>query len=197
MPKITLARFKEIVATPEVQEIFKITVSLKTLKEVEIFFKDLFTEVELHRLINRWLAAKWLRKASPYRQIVQKTGISLTTLLRVNEGMNNYPDEWKFLFQRAEDKTDNPYQELLKLIVSLKTPKGLDLFFTNLVSRLEMYKLRKRWMAVKMLDQNIPYRQISREVNLSLSTVLSIAQRLHQGGGGWKLALRKIQKKKL
>ncbi|MBT9174131.1 MAG: Trp operon repressor [Syntrophomonadaceae bacterium] len=196
MPKITRSHLEEIIASSEFQEILEIIASLKTSKEVELFFRDAFTPKELGRFQNRWIAIKWVRKKDvPYREIVQKTGISLATLYHANENLNDDFRGWEFFLQKSKGETDNPLRELFEILSSCKKAKEIELFFRDGVTRLEMYKVRKRWMVVKMLDQNIPYRKIAQEIGIALSTVFSISNTLRQGSG-WKLVLQKAKKSK-
>ena len=192
MPKITRTHLEEIIVSSEFQEILKIIASLKTSKEVELFFRDAFTQNELDRFKNRWTAIKWIRKVIPYRKIAQETGLSLTILQRANEKLNDDFFGWEFLLKKSKGETNDPLQEMFEILASCKKAGEVELFFRDAVTRIEMYQLRKRWMTVKMLDQNIPYRKIAQEVGIAISTVLSISNILRQGSG-WKLALRKVK----
>jgi len=188
MPQITRAHLEEIIASPDFQEILKIIASFNTAKEIELFFRDAFTEKELQNFQNRWLAIKWVRKPSPYREIV----LSLSLLQHANEKLNDDFYGWEFFLKKSKGETDNPLQELFEILASCKKAEEIELFFRDGVTRLEMYKLRKRWITVKMLNQDITYRKIAQKVELALSTVLSISNTF-QKGSGWKLALQKLR----
>jgi uncharacterized protein YerC len=192
MPQITRAHLEEIIASPDFQEILKIIASFNTAKEIELFFRDAFTEKELQNFQNRWLAIKWVRKTSPYREIVKKTGLSLSLLQHANEKLNDDFYSWEFFLKKSKGETDNPLQELFEILASCKKAEEIELFFRDGVTRLEMYKLRKRWITVKMLNQDITYRKVAQKVELALSTVLSISNTF-QKGSGWKLALQKLR----
>ncbi len=57
--------------------------SLDSAKEVERFLKDLCTPAELQALSDRWRVVTPILAGLSYRQIQQKTGISVTTIGRV------------------------------------------------------------------------------------------------------------------
>ena len=58
-------------------------VSLTTPEECEQFLRDLCTPAELQALIDRWTVVRMLRRGLPYREIHDRTGVSVTTIGRV------------------------------------------------------------------------------------------------------------------
>ena len=76
------------------ENMLKAILQLKTLGEARRFFRDLLTEEEIIEFGKRWQAAQLLAKKAPYSEIVEKTGLSSTTVARVskwlNQGMNGY-----------------------------------------------------------------------------------------------------------
>lgn len=88
------------------------------------------------------------------------------------------------------DKTN----ELIEALLSLKTKQEFKSFLRDLLTEDEIIEFGKRWEAARMLAAGIPYAEISKAVGLSSRTVARVAQWLHTGEGGYKLAL-KYQKK--
>lgn len=65
------------------QALFRAIASLEGPAEVRNFFIDLCTPAELQALKDRWLVAELLDRGLPYRQIHDRTGVSVTTIGRV------------------------------------------------------------------------------------------------------------------
>ena len=83
-------KFKEALA----KDLYCAILKLETEKECKAFFKDLCTPSELQALADRWSVTQMLIKEIPYREISEKTGVSVTTVGRVSrflfEGHNGY-----------------------------------------------------------------------------------------------------------
>ena len=62
---------------------YEAILSLEDLGEAKMFFRDLLTEREIEELAERWKAARLLAEGVPYTQIVERTGLSSTTVARV------------------------------------------------------------------------------------------------------------------
>jgi len=58
-------------------------VSLTDADECQAFFRDLCTPAELQALIDRWAVVILLREGLTYREIHDRTGVSVTTVGRV------------------------------------------------------------------------------------------------------------------
>ena len=64
-------------------DLFAALLTLTTTQEVRAFFEDLCTPAELEALTDRWSVVTPLSHGVPYREISQKTGVSVTTVGRV------------------------------------------------------------------------------------------------------------------
>jgi TrpR-related protein YerC/YecD len=64
-------------------ELFRAVLSLRNLEECRAFFQDLCTPAELQALKDRWAVVECLDEGLSYRQIHDRTGVSLTTISRV------------------------------------------------------------------------------------------------------------------
>ena len=71
------------VARRDIDSLYEAILSLEDLGEAKMFFRDLLTEREIEELAERWKAARLLAEGVPYTQIVERTGLSSTTVARV------------------------------------------------------------------------------------------------------------------
>ena len=70
-----------------IEALYDIILSLNSEDDCKIFFEDLLTNKELENLSQRVEAAKLLKEGNTYIQIIEKTGISNTTLSRVSKSL--------------------------------------------------------------------------------------------------------------
>jgi TrpR-related protein YerC/YecD len=77
-----------------IKELYEVILDLQDPTEARKFFRDLMTEQELVEFGRRWRAAQMLEAEVPYVEIVEKTGLSSTTVARVakwlHKGMKGY-----------------------------------------------------------------------------------------------------------
>lgn len=68
--------------------------SLKNADEMAAFLHDLCTPAELEVLVDRWRVVPFLLEGVPYREIHERTAVSITTIGRVarflNQGSGGY-----------------------------------------------------------------------------------------------------------
>ncbi len=74
--------------TAELNELFSDLTHLNTKTEFSDFFRDLCTISELTEMSKRWKAAKLLSKGGSVRKTAEETGLSTTTVSRVNQWKN-------------------------------------------------------------------------------------------------------------
>jgi TrpR-related protein YerC/YecD len=70
--------------TPQVVDLLKTIVSLKSVDDAERFFRDLCTIPELQTLAARWEVVRLLDQGVHYAEIAQRTGASTATITRIN-----------------------------------------------------------------------------------------------------------------
>ncbi len=63
--------------------LYQAILGLKTSDELYAFFRDLCTPAELQAMADRWRVVELLRDGIPYREIHDRTGVSVTTVGRV------------------------------------------------------------------------------------------------------------------
>ena len=71
------------------QALFRAILGLRSADECRAFFEDLCTPAELQAIKDRWIVADLLDQGMTYRQINQRTGVSLTTIGRVARFLNS------------------------------------------------------------------------------------------------------------
>ena len=68
----------------------KALTSLATIEECRNFLRDLCTPAELQALVDRWQVVELLEQGLTYRKIHDLTGVSVTTIGRVTDGLGGY-----------------------------------------------------------------------------------------------------------
>lgn len=71
--------------TNDTDALFAAILKLKNLDEARRFFRDLMAEREIAEFSNRWKAARMLNQKIPYVTIAKETGLSSTTIARVQK----------------------------------------------------------------------------------------------------------------
>lgn len=92
------------------------------------------------------------------------------------------PDDWR----------NQATAELFDAILSLEDRDDAAAFFRDLCTRRELEEMSARWRVVRMLAENIPYRQIAAETGVSTATITRINQWLRHGRGGYAAALSRL-----
>lgn len=78
-------KFIQAEAPPEVAEasLYAALLTLRSEAELHAFFHDLCTPAELEALRDRWRVVPLLARDLPYREIHDRTAVSVTTIGRV------------------------------------------------------------------------------------------------------------------
>ena len=76
------------IKTPEVEQLFKGMLCLKSVEECYEFFEDICTIQEMKSIAARLEVARMLRAGDIYEDIVKKTGASTATISRVKRCLN-------------------------------------------------------------------------------------------------------------
>jgi len=71
--------------TKEKRELVEAILSLQNKDEVERFLRDLMTKQEINEFSNRFLAAQMLSQSIQYNAIIERTGLSSTTIARISK----------------------------------------------------------------------------------------------------------------
>ena len=82
-------------------------------------------------------------------------------------------------------------QELYRAIASLRNADEVERFFRDLCTRSELEAMTHRWEVAQLLDEGLPYLEVSKRAHASTTTVTRVAQWLRNGEGGYQLALKR------
>jgi len=73
---------------------------LKNKDEISRFLRDLMTEGEIKEFSNRLEAASLLTKDTQYSAIIEKTGLSSTTIARISKWLKGPLGGYRLIFNR-------------------------------------------------------------------------------------------------
>jgi len=82
------------------EELYRAVLSLKNIDESKRFFRDLLTEPEIKEFSNRWKVARMLNKKAPYEKITKVTGMSSTTIARIQKYLTGKFGGYKLMLNR-------------------------------------------------------------------------------------------------
>jgi TrpR-related protein YerC/YecD len=87
-------------------ELYKALLELNTVEEFACFFHDLCTPAELAAMSERWRVAQLLdQQPLSYREIYNKTGVSLATIGRVARFLTQEAYQgYRLVLDRLKDK---------------------------------------------------------------------------------------------
>lgn len=73
----------EATAAKAEENLCRALLALDTIPEMKAFMRDLCTPSELEALSDRWQVVPYILKGVPYREIHDRTAVSITTIGRV------------------------------------------------------------------------------------------------------------------
>jgi TrpR-related protein YerC/YecD len=65
------------------RELYRAVLALATVEEARAFFRDLCTPAEIEAMADRWAVVEALGRGLSYRDVHERTGVSVTTVARV------------------------------------------------------------------------------------------------------------------
>ena len=98
------------------KDLFKAILALKDNRECKDFFRDLLTEAEIKEFANRWKVAQMLNKKVDYKTIEKETGMSSTTIARVQKWLTRGMGGYRLMLKRLKI-TNSRHHTRLKLAV--------------------------------------------------------------------------------
>jgi TrpR-related protein YerC/YecD len=82
-------------------------------------------------------------------------------------------------------------EDLFDAVLALETPDEARNFFYDLCTPAELEGLVDRWRVAQLLIQNVPYRKIAEETQVSTATIVRVARFLHNGFDGYKTIMER------
>ena len=76
--------------------------AMQTADEIRALLRDLTTPAELEALVDRWRVVMLLDEGLPYRQINERTGVSVTTIGRVARFLEMGHGGYRLALQRLK-----------------------------------------------------------------------------------------------
>ncbi len=99
--------------------------------------------------------------------------------------------DYRILSSRQETTAEN---DLYSTIASLETVSDCRAFFQDLCTPAELEAMKDRWAVVRLLVQDLTYRQIHDRTGVSMTTIGRVARCLTSGSNGYANALRQAEK---
>ena len=84
--------------------------------------------------------------------------------------------------------------DLITAVLSLRTAREAERFLRDLCTLRELDEMSRRWAAVRLLDEGLPYREVAARTGTSTATVTRISYWLQHGTGGYRLVLDRLAK---
>lgn len=93
---------------PALEGLIQALLSLRSPGEVRAFLEDLCTPSELESMADRWRVVPLLTADVPYREIHDRTGVSVTTIGRVARCLDLGSGGYRIAIDRLENPTVDP-----------------------------------------------------------------------------------------
>ena len=84
------------------EDLFKVILKLKNIRETKKFFRDLLTSEEIIEFGKRWQAAQMLDKNISYEKIIEETGLSSRTVARISKWLNQGAGGYKLMLKKIK-----------------------------------------------------------------------------------------------
>ncbi|MBT4917310.1 TrpR-like protein, YerC/YecD [Candidatus Peregrinibacteria bacterium] len=89
--------------------------------------------------------------------------------------------------------TPRDMKELYEAVLQLESAQECKKFLRDLCTSSELNAMSERFQVVKMVRDEVPYREICKKTGSSTATITRVAHWLHHGKGGYKLVLDRIK----
>ena len=93
----------------------------------------------------------------------------------------------------AGDWRTREMRELFEAILGLQSVEEAERFFRDLCTLAELEAMTHRWHAARLVDQGLPYHEVSRRTGASTTTVTRVAHWLRHGEGGYRSAIERTK----
>ena len=80
--------------------------------------------------------------------------------------------------------------------MSLRSPQEVGVFLRDLCTLSELEAMAHRWQVVRLLEEGLPYLEISKRTHASTTTVTRVAFWLRHGDVGYRLVLDRLKRRR-
>jgi TrpR-related protein YerC/YecD len=87
-------------------------------------------------------------------------------------------------------------QELFDAVASLRSADEAGRFLRDLCTLSELEAMAHRWQVARLLEEGLPYLEISRRTHASTTTVTRVAHWLRHGEDGYRLLLDRRKRRR-
>jgi TrpR-related protein YerC/YecD len=91
--------------------------------------------------------------------------------------------------EQSHSWANEEIRDLLRTILALRSLNEAERFFRDLCTLAELEAMAHRWQVAKLVDEGLPYHEVSRRTGASTTTVTRVAHWLRHGEDGYRLAL--------
>jgi len=95
---------------------------------------------------------------------------------------------------QARPETSERFDELVEAFVRLRAPETVAAFLRDLCTTTELDAMGQRLQVARLVDEAVPYQEISRRTGASTATVTRVAHWLRYGEGGYRVVLKRGRK---
>src|SRR5215469_18261467 len=88
-------------------------------------------------------------------------------------------------------------RHLSEAILALQTPEEVESFLRDLCTIAELEAMGHRWAVAQLVDSGLPYLEVSQRTGASTTTVTRVAHWLRHGEGGYRLALDRMEERRV
>ncbi len=91
-------------------------------------------------------------------------------------------------------ETANRFTDLVAAFVDIRDARVMEAFLKDVCTTNELDAMGQRLQVARLVDQGVPYQEISRRTGASTTTVTRVAHWLHYGEGGYREVLSKARR---
>jgi len=95
----------DYLSSKDARALYKAILALDSENDCKKFLRDLLTEKEIKEFTNRWKVARMLNDKVQYERIEKETGMSSTTIARIQKWLTKGMGGYKLVLKRFKDKT--------------------------------------------------------------------------------------------
>jgi TrpR-related protein YerC/YecD len=91
-------------------------------------------------------------------------------------------------------ETATRFDELVAAFTKLRDNDTVAAFLRDICTTNELDAMGQRLQVARLVDERVPYQEISRRTGASTATVTRVAQWLHHGEGGYRAVLKQSRR---